>query len=39
MAFPRARSREMDKTIELSAANTGTRLCLAINYGGTGGDG
>jgi undecaprenyl diphosphate synthase len=24
---------EMDKTIELSAANTGTRLCLAINYG------
>ncbi|QDU77007.1 Decaprenyl diphosphate synthase-like protein [Bremerella volcania] len=26
--------REMDKTIELSAANTGTTLCLAINYGG-----
>ena len=26
--------REMDKTIELSATNTGTRLCLAINYGG-----
>ena len=25
---------EMDRTIELSAANTGTRLCLAINYGG-----
>lgn len=25
---------EMDKTIELSAAHTGTRLCLAINYGG-----
>ena len=25
---------EMDKTIELSAGNTGTRLCLAINYGG-----
>ena len=25
---------EMDKTIELSAANSGTRLCLAINYGG-----
>jgi undecaprenyl diphosphate synthase len=24
----------MDKTIELSAANKGTRLCLAINYGG-----
>jgi undecaprenyl diphosphate synthase len=26
--------REMDKTIELSASNSGTRLCLAINYGG-----
>ncbi len=26
--------REMDKTISLSAANSGTRLCLAINYGG-----
>jgi undecaprenyl diphosphate synthase len=26
--------REMDKTIALSAVNTGTRLCLAINYGG-----
>lgn len=26
--------REMDKTIELSADNTGTTLCLAINYGG-----
>jgi undecaprenyl diphosphate synthase len=26
--------REMDKTIELSSTNTGTRLCLAINYGG-----
>jgi undecaprenyl diphosphate synthase len=25
---------EMDKTIAMSAANTGTRLCLAINYGG-----
>ncbi len=25
---------EMDKTIELSASNSGTRLCLAINYGG-----
>jgi undecaprenyl diphosphate synthase len=25
---------EMDKTIELSSSNTGTRLCLAINYGG-----
>ena len=26
--------REMDKTIDMSAANSGTRLCLAINYGG-----
>ena len=26
--------REIDKTIELSAKNTGTCLCLAINYGG-----
>jgi undecaprenyl diphosphate synthase len=26
--------REIDKTIRLSAANEGTRLCLAINYGG-----
>ncbi len=25
---------EMDKTVALSAANTGMRLCLAINYGG-----
>lgn len=25
---------EMDKTIRMSAENTGTRLCLAINYGG-----
>jgi len=25
---------EMDKTIELSSHNSGTRLCLAINYGG-----
>jgi undecaprenyl diphosphate synthase len=24
---------EMDKTVELSATNSGTRLCLAINYG------
>ncbi|MFT5524539.1 MAG: undecaprenyl diphosphate synthase [Pirellulaceae bacterium] len=28
--------REMDKTIEMSRQNTGTRLCLAINYGGRG---
>ena len=26
--------REIDKTIELSAKNTGTCLCLAFNYGG-----
>ena len=26
--------KEMEKTISMSAANTGTRLCLAINYGG-----
>ncbi len=26
--------REMDKTIDLSATNQGTLLCLAINYGG-----
>lgn len=25
---------EMDKTIEMSSSNSGTRLCLAINYGG-----
>ncbi|MBN02326.1 MAG: di-trans,poly-cis-decaprenylcistransferase [Planctomycetaceae bacterium] len=25
---------EIDKTIEMSASNRGTRLCLAINYGG-----
>ncbi|MFO0915576.1 MAG: isoprenyl transferase [Pirellulales bacterium] len=25
---------EIDKTIDLSSGNTGTRLCLAINYGG-----
>jgi undecaprenyl diphosphate synthase len=27
---------EMDKTIVMSSTNTGTRLCLAINYGGRG---
>ncbi|MDX1945595.1 MAG: isoprenyl transferase [Pirellulaceae bacterium] len=27
---------EMDRTVEMSAPNTGTRLCLAINYGGRG---
>ena len=26
--------KQMDKTIEMSAENEGTRLCLAINYGG-----
>jgi undecaprenyl diphosphate synthase len=25
---------EIDKTIDMSSPNTGTRLCLAINYGG-----
>jgi undecaprenyl diphosphate synthase len=34
--IPTATLAEMDKTVELSAANTGTRLCLAINYGGRG---
>jgi undecaprenyl diphosphate synthase len=32
--IPESTQREMDKTIALSSANTGTRLCLAINYGG-----
>ncbi len=32
--LPDATIREIDKTIELAAANTGTRLCLAVNYGG-----
>jgi undecaprenyl diphosphate synthase len=32
--IPEAVQREMQKTIEMSAANTGMRLCLAINYGG-----
>ncbi len=31
--IPDATLREMDKTIEMTAENTGTRLCLAINYG------
>jgi undecaprenyl diphosphate synthase len=34
--IPDATLAEMDKTVEMSAANTGTRLCLAINYGGRG---
>jgi undecaprenyl diphosphate synthase len=32
--IPAATLAEMDKTVEMSAANNGTRLCLAINYGG-----
>jgi undecaprenyl diphosphate synthase len=32
--IPEAVQREMQKTIEMSAANSGMRLCLAINYGG-----
>jgi undecaprenyl diphosphate synthase len=32
--IPAATLAEMDKTVAMSAANTGTRLCLAINYGG-----
>jgi undecaprenyl diphosphate synthase len=31
--IPDAVEREMQKTIDMSAANTGLRLCLAINYG------
>lgn len=34
--IPASVQREMDKTIELSSGNSGTRLCLAINYGGRG---
>ena len=32
--IPEAVRRETDKTIEMSQSNSGTRLCLAINYGG-----
>jgi undecaprenyl diphosphate synthase len=32
--IPAATLAEMDKTVEMSGANNGTRLCLAINYGG-----
>ena len=32
--IPASTLREMDKTIEMSSSNTGTKLCLAINYGG-----
>ena len=31
--IPEGTLREMDKTIQMSAANSGMRLCLAINYG------
>jgi undecaprenyl diphosphate synthase len=34
--IPAATLAEMDKTVEMSASNTGTRLCLAINYGSRG---
>ena len=34
--IPEGVLREIDKTIELSANNKGTCLCLAINYGGRG---
>lgn len=34
--IPEQVQQEMDRTIELSASNTGTTLCLAINYGGRG---
>ncbi|MDZ4820175.1 MAG: isoprenyl transferase [Planctomycetota bacterium] len=32
--IPAATLAEMDKTIAMTAGNTGMRLCLAINYGG-----
>jgi len=32
--IPPGVQQEIDKTIDMSATNTGTRLCLAINYGG-----
>ena len=32
--LPEAAVRELDETVRLSAANTGLRVCLAINYGG-----
>ncbi|HUE75065.1 MAG TPA: isoprenyl transferase [Pirellulaceae bacterium] len=34
--IPEPTLREMDKTVQMSAANSGTRLALAINYGGRG---
>ncbi len=32
--LPESTLREIDATVELAAQNTGTTLCLAINYGG-----
>ncbi len=32
--IPASVQREMDKTIAMSAGNSGTHVCLAINYGG-----
>jgi len=34
--IPTATLEQMDKTVDMSAANSGTRLCLAINYGSRG---
>jgi undecaprenyl diphosphate synthase len=34
--IPEATLREMDRTVQLSTGNTGTRLALAINYGARG---
>jgi undecaprenyl diphosphate synthase len=34
--IPAATLAEMDKTISMTAGNSGLRLCLAINYGGRG---
>ena len=34
--IPETTLEEMDKTVHMSAANSGTRLCLAINYGARG---
>ena len=34
--LPEAALREIDRTVSMSAANSGMRLCLAINYGSRG---
>lgn len=34
--IPESTLEEMDKTVRMSETNTGTRLCLAINYGARG---